>query len=219
MLRLRRSARPLRRVVPLAMSEYSFSYSFSEVRLLTGYIRFRPGKTTRYTKLDSDLVEFLQSCRTEDINDALITEKALEFSQRDDELRDKFKASRSWRDRFKDRHEIECPPHNPVIFHSSPHLADSDIGIKVEAASDDSQAQTHSSPSHYQSAISLPQLPNILVQDPDRSQSDNPTAEEADAAMDTVLRFVRAQMVGCVSEKILEGAEILYRRFGSEFNG
>lgn len=61
----------------------------------------------------------------------------------------------------------------------------------------------------------LPRVPNIHAQDPDQSpnylESENPTAEEAEAALDTVLRFVRARADGNVSEKIMKGAEVLYR--------
>ena len=155
-------------------------------------------------------MNILKNC-TEDLNDALITAKARELSKRNDELRDKFKASRSWLCNFKKRHGIECPANSFVISQS--HLADPDIDISVDATSD---LEIQSSPSPSQRSTLLPQPQHNFANDPDSYES-NPTAEEADAAMSTILRFVSTNTEVYLSEHIMEGIGILSRRFCNGF--
>lgn len=142
---------------------------------------------------------------------------ALELSQHYPELLNKFKASRTWRDNFKKRNGINCLPHEAaIIFH--PEVADSNEATSMGTS------EATSSPYQHQSLVSHPLLPSIVSHDADLpiqhgSDIPTPTAEEADTAMDVVLRFVRAQTEESFSEHIVKGAETLYRRFGSEFNG
>lgn len=151
-------------------------------------------------------MDILKNC-TEDLNDALIIAKARELSKRDGELRDKFKASRSWLCNFKKRNGIECPTNSFVISHS--HLADPDIDIGVDATSD---LEIQSSSSPYQRPTLLLQPQHNFANDPGSHES-NPTAEEADAAMSTILRFVSTNTEAYFSEHIMEGIRILYHLF------
>lgn len=151
----------------------------------------------------------MKSC-TEGLNDALITAKALELSKHYHELRNKFKASRSWLCKFKGRNGIECPANGFVISHS--HLADSNIGINVDAT-------VHSSPSRGQRSTLFPQPHYNYANDQDflaHHEINDTTAERVGLSMDGILPFANVNMDKYFSEHIMREGEMLCRWFGNE---